>query len=151
MLYPQYPHQIVITMILIQSSLLIVIIINICDCDQASRTLEFRLWTLLKFPTLTFPTLSRKLLGHFCWGQFLDSFLGHLFWDTFPTFAFPTLSKISITIVFSEDIIDVDIAVEDLVVRNISTFETKQVHSSWELRRPDFKTRLMFRRDSLGG
>ena len=64
---------------------------------------------------------------------------------------FPTLSKITITILFSEDIIDVDIAVEDLVVKNISTFETKQVHSRWKLRKPDFKTRLIFRRDSLGG
>merc|ERR1712130_876349 len=31
-----------------------------------------------------------------------------------------------------EDIIDVDIAVEDLVVRNISTFETKQAHLDLE-------------------
>merc|ERR1712130_701444 len=33
---------------------------------------------------------------------------------------------------FDEDIIDVDIAVEDLVVRNISTFETKQAHLDLE-------------------
>ena len=59
--------------------------------------MEFRLWTLLKFLTLTFPTLSKITI------------------------------TITITTLFSEDIIDVDIAVEDLVVRNISTFETKQV------------------------
>ena len=55
----------------------------------------------------------------------------------FPTLTFPTLSKITqhliiiiTTTLFSEDIIDVDIAVEELVVRNISTFETKQVQRS---------------------
>ena len=40
------------------------------------------------------------------------------------------LSFITITALSSEDIIDVDIAVEDLVVKNISTFETKQVEQS---------------------
>ena len=50
----------------------------------------------------------------------------------FPTLTFPISSEIHcldnlIVIVCSEDIIDVDIAVEDLVVKNISTFETKQV------------------------
>ena len=55
----------------------------------------------------------------------------------FPTLTFLTLSKITqhliiiiTTTLFSEDIIDVDIAVEELVVRNISTFETKQVQRS---------------------
>ena len=44
------------------------------------------------------------------------------------------LPFITITALSSEDIIDVDIAVEDLVVKNISTFETKQVEQSlyWE-------------------
>ena len=40
------------------------------------------------------------------------------------------LPFITTTALSSEDIIDVDIAVEDLVVKNISTFETKQVEQS---------------------
>ena len=70
---------------------------------QAFRTWESRHWTLLKFPTLTFPISSEI--------HCLDNLI------------------VNIVILCSEDIIDVDIAVEDLVVKNISTFETKQVDS----------------------
>ena len=72
-----------------------------CNCDQEYQTWEFHPWTLLKFPTLTFPISSEI----HCLGNLI----------------------VTIVIVYSEDIIDVDIAVEDLVVKNISTFETKQV------------------------
>merc|ERR1712037_635452 len=48
-----------------------------------------------------------------------------------PDLGIPPLDPFDIPHI-DEDIIDVDIAVEDLVVKNISTFETKQAHLDLE-------------------
>ena len=86
-----------------------------CDFDQEYQTWEFHLWTLLKFPTLSKNTIPLIITSTIV----VIIITLHL--------VITNIIVITITNYISEDIIDVDIAVEDLVVKNISTFETKQV------------------------